>query len=75
MAVALDHIEDIGQLGAALRGPDLEAEISAHGAAVQQHQFAPKTDWKWSRMSRTTSAWRWRSGRAPEQALHRPRIP
>ena len=36
----LDLIEYIGQLGAALRGPDLKAEISAHGPAVQQHQFA-----------------------------------
>jgi hypothetical protein len=39
----LDFIEYIGQLGAALRGPDLKAEISAHGPAVQQHQFALKT--------------------------------
>jgi len=39
----LDHVEDIGQLGAALRRPDLEAEIGARRAAVQQYQFALQT--------------------------------
>ena len=39
----LDDVEDIGQLGATLRGSNLKAEIGAHRAAVQQHQFALQT--------------------------------
>ena len=71
----LDHVEDIGQLGAALRWPDLKAEIGAHGAAVQQQQFDARAATGNGRGCRALlRAWRWRSGRAPEQALHRPRL-